>query len=402
MAKLQGNVLIGQSGGPTTVINASLAGVVTEALKKTYMKKIYGMRWGIEGFMQDLVVNLGAQKKEIIAGLRTTPSSGLGSCRYKLKDHDLPLVLEKLKKYDIRYFFLIGGNDTMDTIHRVEAFCAKNNYPLIGVGIPKTVDNDLFGTDHTPGFPSAGRFVALSVKESGILARDMQKVDQFVVHQCVGREAGWLAAASALAKESPDDAPHIILTPENPFNEEAFLAEVEAVQKKVGFVYIVCGEGVSYADGSPVSASKTRDKFANVEFGAMGGSSVAMEIHKIISSKFGWRGEFQVTESLPMCAEDRASRVDKAEAFRCGQEAVKLADRGVTGVMVSMVREKGKAYRIRYETAPLSSVAIAARPMPKDMFTENGMFVTKKYLDYARPLIGDLPVFSTLDFRKNK
>lgn len=402
MAKLTGNVLIGQSGGPTTVINASLAGVITEALKKKYMKTVYGMRYGIEGFMQDNVVNLSAQGKDVINGLRTTPGSGLGSCRYKLKDKDLGKVLEKLKKFNIRYFFLIGGNDTMDTIHRVEAYCAKHNYELVGLGVPKTVDNDLYGTDHTPGWGSAGRFVALSVKESGILARDMQKVDQFVVHQCVGREAGWLAAASALAKETAADAPHIILTPENPFNEKAFLAEVEKIQKKLGYVYIVCGEGVAYADGSPVSASKTKDKFANVEFGAMGGSSVAMEIHKIISKKFGWRGEFQITESLPMCCEDRASKVDKAEAYRCGVEAVKLADKGITGVMVSMVRAKGDTYKIEYKTAPLSDVAIAAKPMPKNMFTKNGMFVTKKYIDYARPVIGDLPVFHTLDFMKKK
>ncbi|MBN2801636.1 MAG: diphosphate--fructose-6-phosphate 1-phosphotransferase [Deltaproteobacteria bacterium] len=397
---MTGNVLMGQSGGPTSVINASLAGLITEAKKKKYMKKIYGMHYAIEGFLQDQVVDLGAQSDEVIAGLRTTPSSGLGSCRYKLLDKDLPLVLEKLKKYDIRYLFLIGGNDSMDTVHRIEAYCQKNDYELIGVGVPKTVDNDLFGTDHTPGFGSAGRYVALSVKESGLLARDMQKVDKFVVHQCVGRDAGWLAASSALAKEKPSDAPHIILTPENDFDDKTFIAEVERVEKAYGYVYIVCGEGVHYKDGSPVSASKTRDKFSNVEFGAMGGSSVALELHKMITNKFGWRGEFQITESLPMCGEDRASKVDKEEAFKCGQEAVKLADKGVTGVMVSMVREKGDKYKIAYKTAPLSSVAIAAKPMPASMFTKNKMFVTKKYLDYASPIIGELPKFVTLDFKK--
>jgi 6-phosphofructokinase 1 len=288
----------------------------------------------------------------------------------------------------------------MDTVHRIEAYCRKNKYELIGVGVPKTVDNDLFGTDHTPGFGSAARFVALSVKESGLLARDMLKVDKFVVHQCVGRDAGWLAASSALAKTKPSDAPHIILTPENPFDEKAFLAEVKNVEKKYGYVYIVCGEGVHYKDGSPVSASKTKDKFSNVEFGAMGGSSVALELHKMISKKFKWRGEFQITESLPMCAEDRSSKVDKTEAFKCGQEAVKLADKAVSGVMVSMVREKGPKYKISYKTAPLSEVAIAAKPMPANMFTKNKMFVTKKYIDYASPIVGELPVFHTLDFKK--
>jgi 6-phosphofructokinase 1 len=398
--KLTGNVIIGQSGGPTAVINASLAGVVEAAKKQKNMKRILGMRWGIEGFLQNQIVDLGKQDPAVIKGLHTTPATALGSCRYKLQDEDLPKVLKIFKKLNIRYFFLIGGNDTMDTIHRVEAYCAENSYDLIGVGVPKTVDNDLFATDHTPGYGSAARFVALSVKESGILARDMQKVDKFVVHQTVGREAGWLASSAALAKEKPADAPHIILTPENPFNEEAFMQEVEKTQKKYGYCYIVCGEGVTYADGSPVSASKSTDKFKNVEFGAMGGSSVAMEIHKMISKKFGWRGEFQITESLPMCCEDRASKTDKKEAAACGRKAVEYAAKGITGVMVTMVRIPGQDYKIKYDMAPLSDVAIAAKPMPKNMFTKNGMFVTKKFIDHVKPLVGDLPVFHTLDWKK--
>ncbi|MCK9523458.1 MAG: diphosphate--fructose-6-phosphate 1-phosphotransferase [Proteobacteria bacterium] len=400
MTKLVGNVLVGQSGGPTTVINASMAGVVEAALKVPQMKRIFGMRYGIEGFMKGMLVDLGAQDPAVIKGLHTTPATALGSSRYKLKDEDLPAVLKMLKKNDIRYFFLIGGNDTMDTIHRVEKYCATQGYELIGIGIPKTVDNDLYGTDHTPGYGSAARFVALSVQQAGLLARDMQKVDKFVVHQTVGREAGWLAASSALAKEKAADAPHIILTPEFPFREEEFLAAVESAEKKYGYAFIVCGEGVCYEDGSPVSASKTRDKFSNVEFGAMGGSSVALEIHKIIREKFGWRGEFQITESLPMCCEDRASKVDKKEAARCGREAVALAKKGVTGVMVSMIREKGPEYKIKYGTAPLQDVAIAAKPMPKDMFEKNGMMVNKKFIKYASPLVGALPVFHTLDFTK--
>jgi 6-phosphofructokinase 1 len=400
MAKLAGNVLVGQSGGPTAVINASLAGVVEAAKKVPQMKRIFGMHYGIEGFMKNMVVDLGAQDPEVIKGLHTTPATALGSSRYKLKDEDLPAVLKMLKKHDIRYFFLIGGNDTMDTIQRVEKYCADQKYELIGVGVPKTVDNDLFGTDHTPGYGSAARFVALSVKEAGLLARDMQKVDKFVVHQTVGREAGWLAASAALARENPADAPHIILTPEFPFREDAFLDEVARIEKKHGFVFIVCGEGVCYEDHTPVSASKTRDKFSNVEFGAMGGSSVALEIHKIIHAKFGWRGEFQITESLPMCCEDRASRIDKKEAAQCGRKAVELAKQGITGVMVSMIREKGRDYRIQFGTAPLKDVAIAAKPMPRDMFEKSGMMVNKKFVDYCRPLVGDLPVFHSLDFSR--
>ena len=398
-----GNVLIGQSGGPTSVINASLAGVIEAAKKAKGVKTIYGMRYGIEGFMEGRVVNLGAQKPAVIKGLYTTPSSALGSCRHKLKDEELPKVLAMLKKFNIRFFFLIGGNDTMDTIHRVEAFCAKNGYDLRGVGIPKTVDNDLFGTDHTPGYGSAGRNVALCVLQAGVLARDMKRVDQFVIHQTVGREAGWLAAAAALAKTTPDSAPHIILMPEVAFDKKKFLATVEATHKKYGFVSIVCGEGITYADKTPVSASETRDKFNNVEFGAMGGTAVAVRLHQMITEHFkGWRGEFQVTESLPMCAADRASAADVKEAAQCGRVAVQLATRGVSGVMVSMVRAKGAKYSINYETVPLGEVAVHAKPMPRTMITADGFFVTRKFLDYARPLVGDLPEYATLDFTKTK
>ncbi|MCL1808998.1 MAG: diphosphate--fructose-6-phosphate 1-phosphotransferase, partial [Clostridiales bacterium] len=251
-----GNALIGQSGGPTAVINSSLCGIIEECLRSKERQndsgsigKIFGMRYGIEGFMQDMIIDLGTQPSELIERLKTTPSSALGSCRYKLKDADLPMVLEQLKKYEIRYFFLIGGNDTMDTIHRVEEYCRGKGYALHGVGVPKTVDNDLFATDHTPGFPSAARYVALSVLQSGILARDMKKVDQFVVFQTVGRSAGWLPAASACAKAEEEDAPHIILLPERPFKKEQFLAEVKQTYDKFGWVSIVCGEGVCYADG---------------------------------------------------------------------------------------------------------------------------------------------------------
>jgi 6-phosphofructokinase len=172
---LKGNAIVGQSGGPTSVINASLAGMIEGARGFSEIKHLLGMRYGIEGFMADNVIDLGSESAGTVEGLKKTPSSALGSCRYKLKDADLPKVLENLRKYDIHYIFMIGGNDTMDTIHRIEAFAKQEKYELIGIGIPKTVDNDLFGTDHTPGFPSAARYTALSVMHAGILARDMKK-----------------------------------------------------------------------------------------------------------------------------------------------------------------------------------------------------------------------------------
>jgi len=393
---LQGNAIIGQSGGPTTVINASLCGVVEQWLHRHAAGRVLGMCYGIEGFLRNELIDLGRQDLGTLEQLRLAPSSALGSSRHKLRDADFPPILDMLRKHDIRYFFMIGGNDTMDTIHRVEAFCRRQGYALVGVGVPKTVDNDLFGTDHTPGFGSAARYVALSVKQAGMLARDMKRVDQYVIFQTVGRSAGWLPAASALARADDDDAPHLILCPERPFDRERFLADVRACYDRHGWCSIVCGEGICHADGTPVSASTTSDKFKNVEFGAMGGTSAAMMLHRMIADEFPWRGEFQVCESLAMCAADRASPLDLEEAFACGRQAVELAEQGASGVMVSIVRESTQPYRWSLGTASLAEVAVRARPMPPEFISPAGNDVTPACIDYLRPLVGPLPEYARL------
>ncbi|MFQ5731994.1 MAG: diphosphate--fructose-6-phosphate 1-phosphotransferase, partial [Planctomycetaceae bacterium] len=353
------NAIVGQSGGPTSVVNSSLAGVVETALESQAIDRIFGMRFGIEGVLDDCLLDLGPVSRPTLNALRHTPSSALGSSRLKLQEEHFEPILKQLKTYDVRYFFMIGGNDTMDTIHRVTQYARQHGHDMVGVGISKTVDNDLFGTDHTPGYPSAARYVALSVQQAGLLARDMQRVDQFVIFQTVGRSAGWLPAAAALAKRNPADSPHVILLPERPFDRDAFLAAVEDARRKYGFVSIVCGEGITNPDGSPVSASTATDTFDNVEFGAMGGTSAAMILHRILTEAFGWRGEFQVTESLQMCAADRAVKLDVDEAYGCGQQAVKLAEEGIGDVMVAIERtsELGEPYRSTYGTAALSQVA---------------------------------------------
>lgn len=394
---LKGNAIIGQSGGPTAVINSSLAGVIEAASLSPNIEGIYGMQYGIEGFMQEMMYDLGNQSSHILKGLRSTPSSALGSSRHKVKEEDLPRILDVLKKYDIRYFFLIGGNDTMDTVNRVEEYCRRMNYELIGVGIPKTVDNDLFGTDHTPGFASAARSNILNVMQAGVLARDMQKVDKFVIYQTIGRDAGWLAAATALARKDPDDAPHLIYTPEFSFDRDKFLADVEKCVKEIGWVSIVCGEGLKYADGTPVSASVTKDKFNNIEFGAMGGTSVGINLHRMIADSFGYRGEFQITESLIMSDMVRASETDLEEAYLCGVEAVKLANKGVSGYMVSIERMSDEPYMIRFGKALLKDVAVSAKPMPAEYFNEAGNHVSDEFIEYMNPLAGDLPEFIRLE-----
>jgi 6-phosphofructokinase len=397
---LKGNAIVGQSGGPTSVINASLAGIVNAAKEFDAFGNLLGMRFGIEGLLGRNIIDLGKESSQTIGGLKTTPSSALGSCRYKLRDKDLPVILDVLRENDIRYLFLIGGNDTMETIARIEACARGQDHELTGIGIPKTVDNDLYGTDHTPGFPSAARYVALSVMQSGILARDMQKVDQFVIYQSIGRDTGWLTAASAAGKKTEAGPPHILCLPERPFEKEKFLADVERCYESFGWVSIVCGEGIAYSDGTPVSASRVKDKFDNVEFGAMGGTSAAVNLHRMISDKFGFRGEFQVTESLPMCAADRAVKLDIDEAYMCGREAVNLARQGDSCVMVSLKRIGAGEYRCQTGTVPLEEVATRTRPMPDEYINGEGNFVTSAFLDYIRPLLGELPQYTTLELNR--
>jgi 6-phosphofructokinase 1 len=394
---MKGNAVIGQSGGPTSVINSSLAGVISGCMEKDLVENVYGMGFGIKGFMEEHLLDLSAQSEAVLEGLRSTPSSALGSSRHKVKDKDLPRILEVLGKYDIRYFFLIGGNDTMDTIHRVEKHCRERHYELTGIGIPKTVDNDLFGTDHTPGFASAGRANMLNVRQSGCLLRDLQKVDQFVIYQTIGRDAGWLVAAAAMGKTREEEAPHLLYMPERAFDAGRFLKDAQECIKKYGWVSIVCGEGLRYADGRPVSASTTKDDFRNIEFGSKGGTSAGFFLHKMLTKASGLRGEFQIPESLIMCSIDRAVKQDLEEAYACGRYAVDLAAQGDSGYMVSMERVSGTPYSVRLGKVALSEVAIHAKPMPDSYIDPAGTFVTAECVDYMRPLLGEVPAYVTLE-----
>jgi len=399
---MKGNAVIGQFGGPTSVINSSLCGLIQEGLKSDRIGRILGMRYGIQGFMKDEVFDLSKEDPKIIEGLRQTPSSALGSCRYTLKDEDFPLIMKQLKKYNIRYFFLIGGNGSMDTIWRIEKYCSENNYKLNGIGIPKTVDNDLCGTDHAPGFPSAARYVCLSVQQAGQLARDMQQVDKYVILQTVGRDTGWLAASAALAKERESDAPHLIYMPERPLSRERFILDVKECIRKNGWVFIICGEGIRWEDGTLVADIQVPDDSRNIEFGAMGGGSAALNLHKIISLETKYRGEFQITESLSMCAIDRASKIDLQEAYDCGVKAVQLAEEGISDVMVSINRISSSPYQVELKTVSLEEVALSTKLMDNKYINNQGNFTTDEYVKYVKPLIGELPNYSELEFIKSE
>lgn len=396
------NAIIGQFGGPTSVINSSLCGLIQEGLKSEKIESILGMRYGIIGFMKDEIVDLGKEDHRVIETLRQTPSSALGSCRYILKQEDFPLIITQLKKYNIRYFFLIGGNGSMETIRQIEQYCKKNNYELKGIGIPKTVDNDLCGTDHAPGFASAARYVCLSVQQAGRLARDMQSVDKYVILQTVGRDTGWLAASASLAKKSESDAPHLIYMPERPLSKERFIVDVKGCIQKYGWVSIICGEGILWEDKSFVASLQVQDEFSDIEFGAMGGGgSAALNLHKIINQETKYRGEFQITESLSMCAIDRASKVDLEEAYACGVKAIKLAEEGASGIMVSIHRVSSFPYKVKLKTVSLDEVAVNIKPMDDKYINAQGNFVTDEYIKYIRPLVGKLPTYSELNFIKH-
>ncbi len=395
----QGNLVIGQSGGPTAVINASLVGVIHEAKKHGFIQQLYGMRWGIQGFLEDNLVDLRAESDAELALLKNTPSSALGSCRLKMKDEHLPQVLAMLRKHDIRYLFYIGGDDSQNTTHRIVEYCRAQGYEMVGIGIPKTVDNDLYGTDHTPGFGSAARYVALSALQGGTLARDMQKVDPVLVYQAVGRDAGWLAAAAALAKKYEADPPHLIYIPERPFTKERLYADIERCYRKYGFVSIVIGEGIAYPDGSPVSGTQMIDKFGNLEFGAMGGVSAAMVVKQLACEHLDVRGEFQIVESLQMAADDRVSLVDREEAYQAGVEAVRLAAAGENGKMVAFARAPGDQYVCRYVSVPLTKVNEGKQRMPDSFIDDANSFVTEAFLQYLRPLVGPLPEYARLRYQ---
>jgi len=399
---MKGNAIIGQFGGPTSVINSSLCGLIQEGLKSKKIKNVLGMRYGIIGFMKDEIVDLGKEDHRVIETLRQTPSSALGSCRYILKQEDFPLIITQLKKYNIRYFFLIGGNGSMETIRQIEKYCKKNNYKLNGIGIPKTVDNDLCGTDHAPGFASAARYVCLSVQQAGRLARDMQSVDKYVILQTVGRNTGWLAASAALAKKSESDAPHLIYIPERPLSRKRFITDVTECIKKNGWVSIICGEGILWEDKSFVASLQVQNDFSDIEFGAMGGGSAALNLHKLIHQETNYRGEFQITESLSMCAIDRVSKVDLEEAYACGVKAIKLAEEGASGIMVSIHRVSSSPYKVKLKTVSLDEVAVHIKPMNDKYINAQGNFVTDEYIKYIKPLVGELPNYSELNFVKYK
>jgi 6-phosphofructokinase 1 len=392
---LKGNLLVGQSGGPTAVINASLAGVIEEAKQRSEIGGIYGALNGVEGLLREEMVDLRAEPEETIRLLPHTPSAALRSCRKKLSDADYQRLLTIFQAHHIRYFLYIGGNDSADTSHRVGLLARQSGWEMRVVGVPKTVDNDLAHTDHCPGYGSVARFNALATRDAGLDSAAMHTVDVVKIIETMGRNAGWITAATALAREAPGDPPHLIYLPERPFDPDRFLADVKReVDTGRGCVIAVC-EGLRDAEGKVLVSFKHAvgtDSFGHSQLGGVGDYLVSLIAEKLnIKARFDKAGTIQRACGLAQ------SQVDVAEAKMVGATAVRQACQGVTDQMVTLVRVSNHPYRCETGLAPLEAVANAEHPVPDHFIAQAGNDVTPAFLEYARPLIGGpLPPYARL------
>ena len=390
--KLIGACIFGQSGGPTAVINASAYGVIRAALDAPEITKVYGAAHGIKGVLDDKLYVMDEEDPEELKLLLNTPSSELGSCRYKIADPekddtDYKRILEIFKKYNVRYFFYNGGNDSMDTCNKISRYMESVGYECRVMGVPKTIDNDLYGTDHCPGFASAAKYIATSCME---INKDARVYDNgmITIVEIMGRHAGWLAASAALATEF-GSGPDLIYLPETDFDMDKFLAEVDEVYAKNDKVLVAVSEGIHYADGTFVSEAKTSstDGFGHAQLGGL-----AAMLADIVKKHTGAKVRGIELSLLQRCGAHLASLTDVNEAFGAGQEAIKQAVAGVTGKMVAFKREyvDGK-YTCKYELLPLSEVANYEKKVPQEWINETQNGLTHEFIDYVLPLIQGEP-----------
>ena len=385
MSELKGACIFGQSGGPTSVINASAAGVLQEALKQENITAVYGAAHGIKGILDEVFYDISKEDPYELDLLKTTPSSALGSCRYKLKnveddDTDYKRILEVFKKYNIRYFFYNGGNDSMDTCNKISKYMQNSGYECRVMGVPKTIDNDLYGTDHCPGYSSAAKYIATSFMEVYHDAR-VYDTGMVTILEVMGRNAGWLTAASALAA-AKGNGPDLIYLPELTFDMDKFLADVEIIYKEKKKVIVAVSEGAKLADGKYVADTGTRDSFGHAQLGG-----VATTLANIVKEKLGCKVRGIEFSLLQRCAAHCGSLSDVNESYEAGKTAVQKAVEGCTDYMVGFEREAGPIYKCNMKLLPLSSVANTEKKIPREWINAEGNFVTQDFIDYALPLI---------------
>ena len=378
--------MVAQSGGPTTVINASVAGVVSEALNNPCIEEVYGGINGVLGILKEELIDLAEESQQNIRGLRFTPASALGTCRFKLKrDQDYERILEVFEAHNIRYFFYCGGNDSQDTADKISKLAQKKGYELRVIGVPKTIDNDLVTTDHCPGYGSVVKYLCTVIRECALDHEAMGQHDLVSIIEVMGRNAGWIAAGATLAKgkDNAKDAPHIILLPEVPFSKEKFVEDVRDVLKKNKYCLVIVGEGLLDKDGNYVANSATgQDAFGHQQLGGVGdflANFVEQNLAvKARSSKLGI-GQ----RAAAQCS----SQADNDEAFMAGTAAVKAAVAGETDKMVILVRAEGENYECETSLAPLSEIANGVKEIPADWISEDGISMTAKFIKYCQPLI---------------
>lgn len=385
--ELIGACVFAQSGGPTAVINASAAGVFLEALKNPCITKVYGAAHGVVGILNEELYDMGQEDIEELELLKTTPSSALGSARHKLKNFkddpsEYQKILEVFKKYNIRYFFYNGGNDSMDTCNKVSKFMQESGYECRVMGIPKTVDNDLYGIDHCPGFASAAKYVATTFTELGLDTR-VYNVPTITVVEIMGRNAGWLTASSALAGEL---GPDLIYLPEVPFSIEKFLEDVRRVYEKNNKKCLIAvSEGIKTADGKLVTeGGRGTDTFGHVQLGG-----TALFLEDLVRKEFGVKARAIELSLMQRCSAHIASKVDVEEAYEVGRQAVIHATNGETDKMISIQRvsKPGEAYKSEIVCADLSAAANTEKKVPLEWIINDNTYVSKEFIDYALPLI---------------
>ena len=382
------NALYAQSGGVTAVINATAGALILEARKNKNIGKVFAAENGILGVLREELIDTSKESLSSIESLSYRPGGVFGSCRFKLKDLEISeteyeRLIEVFKAHNIGYFFYNGGNDSADTAFKVSQIGKKLNYPIQCIAIPKTVDNDLVLTDCCPGFGSAAKYIATSTMEASLDVQSMSETSTKVfILEVMGRHAGWMAASSALARTSNEDAPHIILLPEVTFNQKDFLALVKQVVAKHGYCVVVVSEGVKNSKGKFLAESDRRDAFGHSQLGG-----IAPFISELINNKLKMKNHWAVADYLQRSARHIASKVDLEQAQAVGSFAIKYALAGMNGVMPIIVRNKGSKYKWSIEAAPLSKIANLEKKLPKSFISKNGMNVTQKAIDYLMPLI---------------
>ncbi|MDA0349639.1 MAG: 6-phosphofructokinase [Verrucomicrobia bacterium] len=404
MSELTGNCLVAQSGGPTAVINASVAGVVNEALNYECIEEIYGGLNGVLGILNEDLIDLANESQQAIRGLQYTPGAALGTCRYKLKKaSDFERVLKVFEAHNIRYFFYIGGNDSQDTANKISQLAKEKGYELRVIGIPKTIDNDLVATDHCPGYGSVIKHISTLVREMACDHESMGQGDLVSILEVMGRNAGWIAAGASLAKrrDKPNDPPHLIYLPEVAFNPEKFKIDVQRILSKERYCMIVVGEGLIDADGNYVhTSSGATDAFGHRQLGGAGNY-----LRELVESSMGVKARTAKFGISQRTAATHISKTDSNEAMLVGRAAVKAAIRGVTDKMVTLIRSEADHYVCETGLTDLSVVANGVKTIPTDWINEDGTSMSFQFVKYASPLIqgeisiphdNGLPTFASL------